>query len=132
MTWIVPSGAGPLATATVVTGAVATAATPEPTPTPGGFSEPWEVSPGIGGFLAFFALALALVVIVRFMSRSVRRIDHAANSRPTAPVPSGGIVDDRAARGERAPRGENAPRGEDAPRDAGVPPEERDAPPTTA
>ena len=78
---------------------VAIAATPTPAPTPtGGYSEPWEVTPGIGGFLAFFALALALVVIVRFMFRSVRRIDHAAGVRPNAPVPPGGIVDDRAPR----------------------------------
>lgn len=76
--------------------AVTAAATPSPAPTPtGGFSEPWEVSPGISGFIAFFLLALALVVIVWFMSRSVRRIDHAAGARPTAPVPPGGIVDHR-------------------------------------
>lgn len=78
--------------------AMAWAATP--TPPAGGYTEPWEVSPGVAGFLAFFVLALALAVIARFMMRSVRRIDHGTDHRPSAPVPEGGI-----ARRGAAPRG---------------------------
>lgn len=81
-----------------------------PTPPPGGYTEPWEVSPGVAGFFAFFVLALAIAVIARFMMRSVRRIDHHTGNRPSAPVPEGGIAP--------APRG--ATSGEDAPRDEGT------------
>ena len=89
-----------------LSGAVELAESPSPPPA-GGYSEPWEVSPGVTGFLAFFVLGLALIVIARFMMRSVRRVDHAGGWRPSAPVPAGGI--DRPGPGSAEPPADAEP-----------------------
>ena len=49
--------------------------------TPTGELQPWDVSPGIAGFWAFFALAAAVVVLGFFVVRQMRRVDQGARLR---------------------------------------------------
>ena len=44
-------------------------------------NSPWDVSPGIGGFFAFFILAVALILLVISMLRHVRKANFRAAER---------------------------------------------------
>ncbi len=81
------------------------------------------VTPGMGGFLAFFALALVLVLLYRSFTTHMRRVDVRSRIRDEE--------DERRAALQRGPRG-SAPTGESPMRqqvglDAGVPPPRPDA-----
>ncbi|WP_418607724.1 hypothetical protein [Georgenia sp. SUBG003] len=72
------------------------AASPTPAPEPTEM-EPWEVSPGLMGFLlGFFVLAVAVVPLFRSMAKHMRRVDHNERLRRAAEeasrdgAPSGG------------------------------------------
>lgn len=51
---------------------LAALATPSPDPD---LTSAWEVSPGMGGFLAFAVLGVALWLLVWSMSRHLRRVN---------------------------------------------------------
>jgi hypothetical protein len=58
--------------------------TESPTPAPAEM-EPWEVSPGLEGFLlGFFLLALAVVPLFLSMTKHMRRVDHNERLRQRA------------------------------------------------
>ncbi|PFG38790.1 hypothetical protein ATJ97_1277 [Georgenia soli] len=60
------------------------AASPTPAPAPSEM-EPWEVSPGLIGFLlGFFVLAIAVVPLFRSMAKHMRRVDHNERLRQAA------------------------------------------------
>jgi hypothetical protein len=80
--------------------------TESPTPAPAEM-EPWEVSPGLEGFLlGFFLLALAVVPLFFSMTKHMRRVDHnerlrqraeaAADDGPDGPLDDGARRDGRA------------------------------------
>ncbi|MEE6281307.1 hypothetical protein [Georgenia sunbinii] len=58
----------------LLAGAVHTAQSPEPTPTDPGMTL-YTVTPGISGFLAFFAVALACWLLFRSLGRQMRRVE---------------------------------------------------------
>lgn len=64
------------------------AAEDEPSPTPPAPDtvpiELWEASPGIYGFLFFFAMACALIVLVRSMLRHSRTVEQNSQRRDNA------------------------------------------------
>lgn len=63
--------------------------TESPTPAPAEM-EPWEVSPGIEGFLlGFFLLALAVVPLFLSMTKHMRRVDHNERLRQRAEAEAG-------------------------------------------
>jgi hypothetical protein len=82
-----------------------------------------SVSPGLGGFLAFFLLALALWLLMRNMNKRVRRMTYreeqeaarraaeAASARGEEPVdgPADGTLADGPAPTERDVRGDGRP-----------------------
>jgi hypothetical protein len=79
------------------------AASPTPAPAPTQ-TEPWEVSPGLLGFLlGFFVLAIAVVPLFRSMAKHMRRVDHNERLRQAAEeasrdaAPSGDPTTDGAA-----------------------------------
>ncbi|MGC5628650.1 hypothetical protein ACPYO6_10450 [Georgenia sp. Z1344] len=49
--------------------------------TPTGELQPWDVSPGIEGFFAFFALAAVVVALGFLVVRQMRRVDQNARVR---------------------------------------------------
>ena len=57
---------------------VVRAATATPTPTPSGYPDPNSVTPGLVGFLAFFFVVAATVLLVIDMTRRVRRTRYRA------------------------------------------------------
>lgn len=59
------------------------AQTPEPSPTDPGMTI-YTVTPGITGFLAFFAIALAGWLLFRSMGRRMRNVDQARRERERA------------------------------------------------
>jgi hypothetical protein len=65
-------------------------ASPSPAPEPTEM-EPWEVSPGLLGFLlGFFVLAVAVVPLFRSMAKHMRRVDHNERLRQAAEEASDG------------------------------------------
>ena len=76
-----------------------------PTPTTSGTQQPSVdadlVTPGLGGFLALFGLALALYLLARSMARRVQRMNHRARL-------------DAEERAEAAARADGGARGGDA------------------
>jgi hypothetical protein len=82
------------------------AASPTPAPAPTQ-TEPWEVSPGLLGFLlGFFVLAIAVVPLFRSMAKHMRRVDQnerlrqAAEEQAASASPDGGAAPP-AAKGRR-------------------------------
>lgn len=77
--------------------------TESPTPAPAEM-EPWEVSPGLEGFLlGFFLLALAVVPLFFSMTKHMRRVDHNERLRQRGEAAADGGPDgplDRDARGD--------------------------------
>ncbi|MFC4554064.1 hypothetical protein [Georgenia faecalis] len=75
-----------LASASVWWGTAAAQLGAEETPTPAPERRMTidTVTPGIGGFLAFFALALAAWLLFRSMTKHVRRVDHNARMQDAA------------------------------------------------
>lgn len=59
--------------ALAATGQVLAEGTPTPSPSDGGF-DAVSVSPGLGGFIMMFLLAVAVLLLVVSMSRKIRRI----------------------------------------------------------
>lgn len=59
------------------------AQTPEPSPTDPALTL-YTVTPGISGFLAFFAMALAGWLLFRSMSRRMRNVDQSRRERERA------------------------------------------------
>lgn len=59
------------------------AQTPEPSPTDPSLTI-YTVTPGISGFLAFFAMALAGWLLFRSMSRRMRNVDQSRRERERA------------------------------------------------
>ncbi|MEV0894399.1 hypothetical protein [Promicromonospora sp. NPDC050262] len=75
-------------------GALALAADPSPNPTEGQLRpglEPWQVSPGLVGFLVTFALAVACVLLFLNMSKHLRRAGHNARQQGL-PVPEPEVI----------------------------------------
>lgn len=97
-------------------GVVTETATPSPAPSEDPLRpdlEPTDVSPGLAGFLAIFAVALAAVVLFFGLSRQLRRMRHNAEVR-------GIPVDDRRTAGRPGAAPDGAP-GDDAPSDDDAP-----------
>ncbi|MEE6273094.1 hypothetical protein [Georgenia wangjunii] len=65
------------------------AQTPAPSPSPDQQLTIYTVTPGIGGFLAFFVLALAAWVLFRSMAKHMRTVDRNAAARGETPVRRG-------------------------------------------
>lgn len=63
--------------------ATTTAPTPQ-NPTPGLSQESTEITAGLGGFLVLFALALAVWVLGRDLTRRLRRMNRAEDGRLSA------------------------------------------------
>ncbi len=66
----------------------------------------WDVSPGIEGFLAFFILAVVLVLLVRSMLTHVRKANFRAAEREAelyGPVEAGSAAGDDGDQAEHAP-----------------------------
>jgi hypothetical protein len=83
--------------------------TESPTPAPAEM-EPWEVSPGIEGFLlGFFLLALAVVPLFLSMTKHMRRVDHNERLRQRAEAEAGdgpdGVVEGDVPPADRRPGG---------------------------
>lgn len=53
---------------------------PTPSPTPD-LTDPWFVSPGIEGFLMFFVVAVATILLIRSMLKHVRKANFRAAER---------------------------------------------------
>ena len=107
----------------LVAGALALATDPSPNPTEGTLRpglEEWQVSPGLIGFVATFALALACVALFLNLSKHLRKVGHNAREQGL-PVPEPEVITFRRADSDAAP-GSDAPRPSDAstsPSDAG-------------
>ncbi|GAA4288737.1 hypothetical protein [Georgenia daeguensis] len=83
--------------------------TESPTPAPAEM-EPWEVSPGLEGFLlGFFLLALAVVPLFLSMAKHMRRVDHNERLRQRAEAAADdgpdGPLDGDVRRDDRGPGG---------------------------
>lgn len=85
------------------------APTPEPTPIDPGFTI-YTVTPGISGFLAFFAIAIAGWLLFRSMGRRMRNVDNARRQREIAEAEER----DQAAATDDAPPAEAGPADGDA------------------
>jgi hypothetical protein len=100
--------------------------TPAPAPTE---MEPWEVSPGLMGFLfGFFLLAIAVVPLFLSMTKHMRRVDHNERLRQRAEEEAakadggaGSTLEDELHRGDGVPGGRGTgPSGQnDRPGDGG-------------
>lgn len=103
----------------LIAGALARATEPSPNPTEGTLRpglETWEVSPGLIGFVATFALAVACVLLFLSMSKHLRQAGHNAREQGL-PVPAPQVVsfqrpgaDGGAAQGSAGPGDVNGPR----------------------
>lgn len=107
----------------LVAGALALATDPSPNPTEGTLRpglEEWQVSPGLIGFVATFALALACVALFLNLSKHLRKVGQNAREQGL-PVPEPEVITFRRAGSDAAP-GSDAPAPSDAstsPSDAG-------------
>jgi hypothetical protein len=91
-----------------------------PPPTPAGELDPYDVSPGLIGFLVVFAIVLACIPLFRSMTGKLRKVEHRArtlDAGAAAGDPAAGGGDDRGADGGYADGG----RGGAAPADGGGP-----------
>lgn len=59
-------------------------AVPSPSPSPAGELDPYDVSPGLLGFLVIFAVVLACIPLFRSMTGKVRRLEHRARAEADA------------------------------------------------
>jgi hypothetical protein len=126
-------GAGPTALGDLTaapgpaTGLVAEVAVPSPSPSgaPAGGFEPWEVSPGLLGFVPVFLIALACVGLFLSLTRQMRKVTVRQAMRDAddaAALREGGLREapgDGSARGDGSggPAGPAAPAGGDRPGD---------------
>ncbi|ROS78621.1 hypothetical protein [Cellulomonas sp. PhB143] len=72
-------------------------AAPSPSPTPGPLKpelSPYDVSPGLVGFLAIFAVALAAVLLFLSLTKHLRRVRHNEELRAAAGDPVAGSAED--------------------------------------
>ncbi|HLV04265.1 hypothetical protein [uncultured Georgenia sp.] len=96
---------------------VLAAQTPSPSPTPTEHTI-YTVTPGIGGFIAFFALALAGWLLFRSLVKHMRRVDHETLRREQAAAAAepgeGGPSGEPTPSGPDVAPGQDAPSGEDA------------------
>ena len=110
----------------LVAGALALATDPSPNPTEGTLRpglEEWQVSPGLIGFVATFALALACVALFLNLSKHLRKVGHNAREQGL-PVPEPEVITFRRAGSDAAP-GSDTPTPSDtstSPSDAGSSP----------
>ncbi|MEU4364242.1 hypothetical protein [Promicromonospora sp. NPDC023987] len=89
----------------LVAGALALATDPSPNPTEGTLRpglEEWQVSPGLIGFIATFALALACVALFLNLSKHLRKVGHNAREQGL-PVPEPEVITFRRAGSDAAP-----------------------------
>lgn len=71
-------------------GAVVTAV-PSPAPSPAAELDPYDVSPGLLGFLVIFAVVLACIPLFRSMTGKVRRLEHRARAEADAEQDRAGV-----------------------------------------